>query len=337
MYIGSVRFFKHIFYTLICIILFIPTIFAIVFYCDKNSAENDSKKALNSLEIVQKDYDELLSVGPSLDDFCDAILENDYSTQEILDVFEKHNIDFAKDVFLSQVLPLPQQQEYSLLYEDLYSKYPSEFNYEENTVYLTFDNGPSDITLLVLSILDKYNIKATFFVTNTNYNNSDSILRSIVKKGHSIGILSYSNDYENIYSSVESYLDDFNKMYTHIFDVTGVKTKVFRFPNGSINNDNTHIYKQIIAEMTRRGFVYYDWNVSAQDLSDNQVDWTTIYKNVTNGMKDKDRAIISMQDSAEKIYTTLTLEDIILYLIDNDFGFKPITNDVEPIVFGYLN
>ena len=35
-------------------------------------------------------------------------------------------------------------------------------------IYLTFDDGPGKYTQGLLDVLDKYNVKATFFVTNTH-------------------------------------------------------------------------------------------------------------------------------------------------------------------------
>ena len=96
---------------------------------------------------------------------------------------------------------------------------------------------------------------------------SQQLMRDIVNAGHTIGIHSISHDYEKIYSSVESYLDDFNETYTCIYNATGVKPQIFRFPGGSINNYNRFTYMQIIAEMTRRGFVYSTGTSAARTLS----------------------------------------------------------------------
>ena len=49
--------------------------------------------------------------------------------------------------------------------------------------------------------------------------------------------------------------------------MTSIKPEIFRFPGGSINAHNRGIYQEIISEMLRRGFLYYDWNVSTQDTS----------------------------------------------------------------------
>ncbi|MBR4956072.1 MAG: polysaccharide deacetylase family protein, partial [Clostridia bacterium] len=66
---------------------------------------------------------------------------------------------------------------------------------EGKTVYLTFDDGPSDRTDEILEILDRYNIKATFFVMPRKTDACYKRLRAIVEAGHTIGVHTYSHDY----------------------------------------------------------------------------------------------------------------------------------------------
>lgn len=131
----------------------------------------------------------------------------------------------------------------------------------DNAVYLTFDDGPSARTDEILEILDKYGVKATFFVVGANEEGDLERMQKIVAAGHTLAIHSYSHDYKKIYASVEAYLEDFNQMFCQIYEATGVKPQIFRFPGGSVNSYNVGIHQQLIAEMTRRGFVYFDWNV----------------------------------------------------------------------------
>ncbi len=226
---------------------------------------------------------------------------------------------------------------YMELYPELYAENPpASFKEDSGTVYLTFDDGPSDRTSDILEILGRYDIKATFFVCGGEDEKSQQLMRDIVNAGHTIGIHSISHDYEKIYSSVESYLDDFNETYTCIYNATGVKPQIFRFPGGSINNYNRFTYMQIIAEMTRRGFVYYDWNVSGEDAV-RGADWTSIYNNIMSGIKSNtaDRAIVLLHDSQSKENTVFVLEDIIDRLLEDGYKFDKLDNTVNPATFTY--
>lgn len=58
----------------------------------------------------------------------------------------------------------------------------------ERAVYLTFDDGPiPEATPWVLDVLDRYGIKATFFVVGDNVRKYPDIFQEVVRRGHSIG------------------------------------------------------------------------------------------------------------------------------------------------------
>lgn len=100
-------------------------------------------------------------------------------------------------------------------------------------VYLTFDDGPSDLTPEVLDLLDKYDAKATFFVVYTDDEEYTSYLKEIVDRGHTIALHSYSHDYNKIYKSVDAFLEDFEKVYNWVYEETGVRPTLFRFPGAA--------------------------------------------------------------------------------------------------------
>ena len=102
-------------------------------------------------------------------------------------------------------------------------------------VYLTFDDGPSANTLKILDILEEYGVKATFFTVGTAGEGEEEILKQIVEAGHTLGMHSYTHDYSELYSSVENFAADFAREQEFLYGVTGVKSKVYRFPGGSSN------------------------------------------------------------------------------------------------------
>ena len=102
-------------------------------------------------------------------------------------------------------------------------------------VYLTFDDGPSIYTEEILDILDEYQVKATFFVVGKESDAAKEALRDIVARGHTLGMHSYSHKYSELYASEEAFEADFLKLQGYLEDVTGVKSKVYRFPGGSSN------------------------------------------------------------------------------------------------------
>lgn len=115
----------------------------------------------------------------------------------------------------------------SLNYQDkypgLYCSPQTAFVKKEKTVYLTFDDGPSKFTEKFLNILAKHKVKATFFVVGRSDPKSLEIMKRIVDDGHTLAPHTYTHVYNSIYASVESFLDDFNKIHDLIYETTGVK------------------------------------------------------------------------------------------------------------------
>lgn len=134
-------------------------------------------------------------------------------------------------------------------------------------LYLTFDDGPSAHTPQILDILDRYNAKATFFVIGNGYYNC--YYRDIVDRGHVIGLHSYTHDYSYIYRSVDNYFDDLQRVSDAVYDATGVRSDLIRFPGGSSNQVSRNYCRGIMSTLTReverRGYHYFDWNSANND------------------------------------------------------------------------
>ncbi|MDR0310472.1 MAG: polysaccharide deacetylase [Acidobacteriota bacterium] len=229
---------------------------------------------------------------------------------------------------------------YANLYQDLYAeKYADEtaprYKNDKGHIYLTFDDGPSKHTTNILNYLKKHEVTATFFVVPGK--NSARLLNMILENGHAIGVHSASHDYYEIYSSVEAFLADFKKAYDLIYKQTGIKPEIFRFPGGSNNSYNFDVRDNIIAEMTRRGFVYFDWNVDSKDYAD--ATWTQMYNTVLSEVADNTakgrRSIILLHDRPGGMNTVLVIEDIVIALLNdpNGYRFGKLDRYVKPIQF----
>ncbi len=225
---------------------------------------------------------------------------------------------------------------YQELFPELYGEraIPARRVPASKTVYLTFDGSPSPNTRDILDTLDAYGVKATFFVSGQSDADSLALLKEIANRGHAIGLRGYSLSYQEIYNSVEDYLADFQKIYDLVYQTTGQKAQIFRFPGGSINAYNSGIYQELIAEMLRRSFVYFDWSVSGESTRGGQsVD--QIQANVLQGMEGKDRGIVMLQDSYGKENVAKALEGILEGLRQDGYKFQPLTTAVLPVVFSY--
>ncbi|MBR5520978.1 MAG: polysaccharide deacetylase [Oscillospiraceae bacterium] len=198
-------------------------------------------------------------------------------------------------------------------------------------VYLTFDDGPSPRTGEILEILKRHDIKATFFVV-INKDEYIPFMIQAVQEGHTIGVHSATHKYKEIYRSVDNYLQDFSKCYDYIQTHTGYAPFIFRFPGGSVNNYNESTRKDIVREMIRRGFIYFDWNVESGDSAAG-MSADAIYKNVIDGCKGKERAVVIMHDSYTKNTTVSALDRIITTLKEDGWEFHVLDNEMKPVIF----
>ena len=192
---------------------------------------------------------------------------------------------------------------------------------EDKVAFLTFDDGPSKNTPAVLDILDKYKIKATFFVVGSLVEEYGSdYLKDTYNKGHSIGIHTYSHKYNQIYLSKDSYIQDFNKAKKCVKNVIGIEPCIYRFPGGSCNCFIACIKKDIIDELGTKGYCYYDWNVSGED-SVNRPTVSSIINNVLKDYKAYTRPIILLHDGPGNANTVKALPKIIESIRESGYAF----------------
>lgn len=196
-------------------------------------------------------------------------------------------------------------------------------------IYLTFDDGPSlSSTPKILDILKEENVKATFFILNYD-KNGEVLVKRIVNEGHSIGIHGYSHDYKKIYQSVDSYMENITKLQDKIKQSTGVTTNLTRFPGGSsntISSFNPKIMTKLTKEVVKRGFRYYDWNVSSGDAGEAK-NRDEVYQNVIKGLYRNGNNIVLMHDFSGNSKTIEALRAIIQYGKQKGYVFKAITED----------
>lgn len=227
--------------------------------------------------------------------------------------------------------------EYTRLYPDFYAPaWEGEAVTGGRVCCLTFDDGPSANTDRVLEILDRYGIKGTFFVVGNSASTAagQERMKKIVTAGHTIAMHSWSHDYRNVYASVESFLDEFNSLYQYIHEVTGVYPSVYRFPGGSINGYDRGVYQEIIAEMARRGFVYFDWNASAQDATVHPRPSADIAADCLRGIG-RELVVVLCHDSGARGTTADALPAVIEGYHNAGYTFSALHPGVAQVTFGY--
>ena len=204
-------------------------------------------------------------------------------------------------------------------------------DYDRKVVYLTFDDGPSSHTDKILDILNKYNAKATFFVTGNNQKHND-VLKRIVDQGSVVALHTYTHDYAKVYASEEAYFDDLQKISDMVKKATGVESKLIRFPGGSSNTVSAQYCPGLMTKLTKdvqeKGYQYFDWNCDSTDASGNNIPAETLVKNATSSTAQ--HINILMHDTDAKGTTVDALPDIIKHYRSQGYAFEALTIDSYP-------
>jgi peptidoglycan/xylan/chitin deacetylase (PgdA/CDA1 family) len=162
----------------------------------------------------------------------------------------------------------------------------------------------------LLDILDEYNVKATFFVVKNNRRTTQ--LQHIVKRGHSIGLHSASHVYKWIYSSDMRFQIDVNGVHDWVENITGVDTRLYRFPGGSSNNMYGASKDECIRFLYDNGYEYFDWNAESRDAENIYLTPEQLNNNVMNFVRNNEgNSIVLMHDLDDHHNTTLALPALI--------------------------
>lgn len=114
------------------------------------------------------------------------------------------------------------------------------------TAYLTFDDGPvPEVTPWVLDTLDRYGVKATFFLVGDNVRRSPALFEEIKRRGHSWGNHTMHH-IQGMKVNTFSYMRDITEA-NQLID-----SPLFRPPHGIMR------WKQAAAIKTHYNIVMYD-------------------------------------------------------------------------------
>ncbi len=261
-------------------------------------------------------------------DNCDGNLSNKVKVSEKLDTNKEGNY-----IISYKVQDSSGNEE--ILYR--YIEVLKEPNKNIKTIYLTFDDGPSNITEQILDILKEENVKASFFVINADDKYNKYIKREI-EEGHTLGLHSYTHKYKTIYHSKEAYFNDLNLIEEKITKITGVKPKIIRFPGGSSNTiSKKGLMKTLIKEVEKKDYIYFDWNIASYDTSN--ISSNTIYNKVVSQLKKYNYShnVILMHDFANNKKTVKALKKIIEYGKKEGYKFDKLSEWMPPIKHNIKN
>jgi len=152
--------------------------------------------------------------------------------------------------------------------------FPEVITENNSGITITFDDGPSDSTLKILELLDKLQIKATFFVTGKNIEKHYTAFEAIRKKGHQIANHSFFH-FSAFKVSANFYIN------SAIINARLTQSKLFRPPYGHLT---PYTYK-----ILKRKFKIILWSYMTFDF----IGYTQIKQSYI-----KDKVIIVLHDKS---------------------------------------
>ncbi|MDU5145803.1 MAG: polysaccharide deacetylase family protein [Paenibacillus dendritiformis] len=182
------------------------------------------------------------------------------------------------------------------------------------TVYLTFDDGPSELTGKLLDVLRQHGVKATFFMQGTNLERRSwqSAVKRAVREGHYVGGHSMTHQYKKLYEEGQ-FVPEMRETLSLIHDITGENPHLVRPPYGSAPGlENQQLRDQIADD----GIKIWDWTIDSNDwdLKDRP---EQIVQNIKKATTDELEVVLMH----EKPQTLQVLPEIIAFYQQEGYSF----------------
>lgn len=205
----------------------------------------------------------------------------------------------------------------------------AEVKSEGKVVYLTFDDGPSELTGQFLDVLSEHDVLATFFMQGSNLKkeNLQENVKRAVREGHYVGGHSMTHNFKTLYSN-NQFVPEMKETLALIHEITGTNPHLVRPPYGSAPGLKNEEIRHQLAE---GGIKIWDWTIDSNDwkLWGNPAQ---IIENIKRGTN-KDREIVLMH---EKPQTLKALPEIIQFYREQGFEFA-VYDDAHHFVLNFQN
>ena len=183
-------------------------------------------------------------------------------------------------------------------------------------LYLTFDDGPTpEITDWVLSTLEQYDAKGTFFCIGNNIEKHPEIFQRVIDHGHSVGNHTY-NHLKGWKHQTEDYINDVLKTESLIKNYKlNNKQKLFRPPYGKFKTKQSKKILELGYKVIMWEVISYDWDKSLTEEN--------CFRNVTSAAKNG--SVIIFHDSVKASKNLkYALPKVLEYYSEKGFEFKRI-------------
>ena len=218
---------------------------------------------------------------------------------------------------------------------------------DDNTIFLTFDDWGSDIAInKLLYILDKYNVKATFFVRTNHIDDNPSLLRTIALAGHDIAshsdnhiLLSNTTDKKGVFAEItdkqaEAIQEDVILSYKKLQSIVGdiyvdgrpALQAYFRPPTLAVSKKGLmSVFDSGFSYVISGDFTTQDYEAKSAEELINKLKYG-IVSGENNEIKITHGSMVVMHMSDEAKFTAEALDTIIPYYLSQGYKFGRISD-----------
>lgn len=182
-------------------------------------------------------------------------------------------------------------------------------------IALSFDAAwGNEDTAEILSILEKHNVKVTFFATGGWVESYPDDVKAILAAGHDLG--NHSENHKNMSQlSTDEMKSELMLVHDKVKNLTGYEMCLFRPPYGDYSNE-------VIQTASSLGYYSIQWDVDSLDWKDygvsSIIDTVTNHKHLGNG------SIILCHNGAK--YTAQALDTLITTLEEKGYELVKISD-----------
>ncbi len=197
------------------------------------------------------------------------------------------------------------------LIKELFPNYIWDLNNGDNTLYLTFDDGPHpEITPWVIQTLANFEAKATFFCVGENISKYPETFKELLNRGHNVGNHTF-NHLNGWKTKTKDYLENIEKTDLFLKNSSGL----FRPPYGKIK-------KKQAMHLLKNNYKIVLWDILSGDFDQNLSKEQCLENVIQNTQKG---SIIVFHDS-QKAFDKLqyVLPKALKYFTKKGFVFKVI-------------
>lgn len=185
---------------------------------------------------------------------------------------------------------------------------------DKKVVSLTFDiNSTSEDLDSILNILEKHNVKASFFVTGKWLDENYQDITNIIDGGHDIGNHSDNHRHMDLLSKKECEEEIMN-LHNKVKDITGIEMTLYRPPYGDFNNTLIHTAEE-------QGYSVIKWDIDSLDWKDYSVN--NIIKQTSQNINLRNGSIILFHSDTK--YTAKALEEVVFNLLEKGYQIAPVS------------